>query len=100
MNYYTYILKSVLIFFIIFTIGLHVNKFFEKFQKRNANVHPIIIGMIHLLCIINIAYVIHGNGFAKYFEVYTPNIMFSSFLLSLQTSMISNLKTLILNDTV
>lgn len=99
MDYKAFILKSITIFFLIFIIGYNVNKFFEKVQERNPDISPGLFGFIHLLCIINIAYIIHASEISKHFELYTPNIMFSSFLLSLQTSMISNFKNA-LNDMI
>jgi len=98
MNYQEYLFKSTQVFVVCFLIGVYINNFFEKVQKQNQNLHPIILGFTQLLAVITITYILHSyNFFHTYFEIYTPHVLFSSFLLSLQTNMISNFKSIFVN---
>lgn len=98
MNYQEYLIKSTRVFILCFFIGIYTNNFFIKIQNQNSQLHPLILASAQLLAIITITYILHSyNFFHTYFEVYTPHVLFSSFLLSLQTNMISNFKTVFEN---
>jgi dolichyl-phosphate-mannose--protein O-mannosyl transferase len=93
MNYQVYLVKSTKVFILCFFIGIYINKLFTKIQKQNSQLNPLILAFIQLLVVITVTYILHYSKFFNtYFEIYTPNVVFSSFLLSLQTNMISNFK--------
>lgn len=99
MNYIDYILKSLTVFTISFFIGNIINVQFIKYQKSIPNItnrKKFIIAFIQLLLIISITYFLHIiKFFHHFFEDYTPNVLFSTFLLSLQSNMINNFKSFI-----
>lgn len=98
MNYQEYLVKSTRVFILCFFIGIYINNLFSKIQNQNSQLHPLILASAQLFAIITITYILHSyNFFHTYFEVYTPHVLFSSFLLSLQTNMISNFKTVFEN---
>jgi hypothetical protein len=98
MNYQEYLIKSTRVFILCFFIGIYINNLFSKIQNQNSQLHPLILAFIQLLTIITITYILnYYNIFHTYFEEYAPNVLFSSFLLSLQTNMISNFKTVFEN---
>jgi hypothetical protein len=94
MDYKTYMVTSLLIFSNTFIFGFYINKFFENIQKQNPNINPFILGLIHLFFIINFTFISHKFHFDPNLETYSARLLYSTFLISLQPSMISNLKTI------
>ncbi len=94
MDYKTYMVTSLLIFSNTFIFGFYINKFFEYFQKQNPTVNPFILGLIHLFFIINFTFISHKFHFDPNLETYSAKLIYSTFLISLQSSMISNLKSI------
>lgn len=93
MYYIDYTLKSLQVFILCFILGTFIDTQFRKYQESTKEPNPILIGFIQLVTIISITYVLQTVQFLQqFFEEYTPNVLFSSFLLSLQSNMINNFK--------
>lgn len=93
MEYTDYIIKSLQVFILCFILGTFIDNQFHKYQNSLKNPNYIIIGFVQLVTVISITYVLHSVQFLQqFFEEYTPNVLFSSFLLSLQSNMINNFK--------
>jgi hypothetical protein len=93
MKYIDYTLKSLQVFILCFILGTFIDREFHKYQESLSNPNYIIIGVIQLLTIISVTYILQSVQFLQqFFEEYTPNVLFSSFLLSLQYNMIDNFK--------
>lgn len=93
MYYIDYTLKSLQVFILCFILGTFIDTQFRKYQESTKEPNPILIGFIQLVTIISITYVLQTVQFLQqFFEEYTPNVLFSSFLLSLQSNMIDNFK--------
>lgn len=94
MDYKHYVFSSLLIFSNTFIFGFYINKFFENIQKQNSNINPFFLGLVHLFFIINFSFILHKFHFDPNLETYSSKVLFSTFLIGLQTQMISNLKTI------
>jgi len=93
MQYTSYLSKSLQVFIFCFIIGISIDKQFHNLQKSYTNPNQLIFGFTQLITIISVTYVLHINKFFhSFFEEYSPNVLFSTFLLSLQSNMISNFK--------
>lgn len=93
MEYTTYLNKSLQVFIICFMIGTFVDQQFHHLQKSYNDTNQFLFGFSQLITIITITYILHINKFFhSYFEEYSPNVLFSTFLLSLQSNMIYNFK--------
>jgi hypothetical protein len=98
MNYTDYTLKSLQVFILCFILGTFIDNQFRKYQESFKNPNRPFLGFLQLVTIITITYILQTVQFLQqFFEEYTPNVLFSSFLLSLQSNMIDNFKHL-LND--
>lgn len=99
MGYTEYVVKSMQIFFFCFILGIYIDKKFYEYQKSIQNIHKIqriFLGLSQLFIIITITYILHSiKFFHEFFEEYTPNVLFSTFLFSLQANMIRNFKDLL-----
>jgi hypothetical protein len=74
-------------------LGTFIDTQFHKYQTTFKNSNKLLIGLTQLIVIISVTYLLHSIQFLQqFFEEYTPNVLFSSFLLSLQSNMISNFK--------
>jgi hypothetical protein len=93
MDYFEYLSKSLQVFILCFILGSLINNLFVKIQGYfNIPVYTL-FGFLQLITIISITYLLHNIQFLEhFFEEYTPNVIFSSFLLSLQTNMLNNFK--------
>lgn len=89
MNYFTYMRTSLYVFAVAFVVGTIINKMFIRIQSELEAPNLVVIALTQLFCIITIAYMLSNYD---PIEPYAPKFMFSSFLLSLQTNMISNFK--------
>lgn len=96
MQYLEYTFKSIQIFILCFLLGTFVDTQFHRYQNTIKNPNKLLIGLLQLIVIISITYLLHSIQFLEqFFEEYTPNVLFSSFLLSLQSNMIYNFKSAI-----
>ncbi len=99
MIYTEYVVKSMQIFFFCFILGIYIDKKFYEYQNSIQNIdkfQKLFIGLSQLFVIVSITYVLHSiKFFHDFFEEYTPNVLFSTFLFSLQTNMIRNFKDLL-----
>jgi uncharacterized membrane protein YoaK (UPF0700 family) len=93
MDYIKYTSDSVYVFIVSFIFGTVVNRIFSKFQRMFVNPSALVFGIAQLITIVTIAYLFHKHN---QIEPYTPHVLFSSFLMSLQTNMIDNFRTIIL----
>ena len=96
MQYLDYTFKSIQVFILCFILGTFIDTQFYKYQNTTTNPNKLLIGLSQLIVIISITYILQSIQFLQqFFEEYTPNVLFSSFLLSLQSNMISNFKSII-----
>ncbi len=93
MDYFEYLFKSLQVFILCFILGSLINNIFIKIQNYFNIPISIVFGFLQLITIISITYILHNIQFLEqFFEEYTPNVLFSSFLLSLQSNMLNNFK--------
>jgi hypothetical protein len=96
MQYLDYTFKSIQVFILCFLLGTFIDTQFHKYQNTTKNPNKLLIGLLQLIVIITITYSLHSIQFLQqFFEEYSPNVLFSSFLLSLQSNMISNFKSVL-----
>lgn len=91
-----YFINSVVVFVVCYLCGTSIdNKFRQWTQQKAAS--PFVLACSQLTVIITLSYLLHffHNYFLFHyaFETYTPHVLFSTFLLSLQTTMIANFDT-------
>lgn len=98
--YISYLKKSLQIFISSFVLGYLINTQFVNLQKRYPNNNPFIMGTAQLLTVITLTYILQLKVFVNFFEEYKPNILFSTFLLTLQTNMIDNFQRSIVDFNV
>lgn len=92
MNYIEYVVESLKVFIFCFVLGIVIDKQF-KFIQENYEFNRVVLAFMQLIVIITVTYIIYKYKiFGTFFERYTPHILFSSFLFSLQTTMIDNFK--------
>lgn len=97
MNYTEYVIESLKVFVFCFVLGIIVDNQF-KFLQANYNINRLILAIMQLVVIITVTYIIYKYKiFRIFFESYSPHILFSSFLFSLQTTMIDNFKYILNN---
>ena len=91
MKYLHYVKVSSIIFTVSFIIGSLINNFFKNLQKKfeRSYKYAMLFGSTHLICIITIAFGLH-NMYP--IEPYAPHVLFSSFMISLQSNMIDNFR--------
>jgi uncharacterized membrane protein YoaK (UPF0700 family) len=92
MDYIQYTRISLYIFALTLIVGTFINKVFIKIQNHFPNVDAFMISVAQLFCIITVAYIfesIHDT------EPYAPHVLFSSFLVSLQTNMLDNFRKIL-----
>lgn len=96
MEYTKYISTSLKVFIVCFVIGIIIDKIFYNIQLYFTNLPPLLLAFLQLFVIINITYLLyHYKLFGEFFETYSPHIIFSTFLFSLQTTMFNNFKSTI-----
>jgi hypothetical protein len=96
MKYSSYLLKSLQVFIISFFIGTFIDKQFHRLQKSYTQINKLIFGFAQIITVITVTYILHTYKiFNSFFEEYSPNVLFSTFLLSLQSNMIYNFKHLL-----
>lgn len=96
MKYIEYTLKSLNVFILCFLLGTFIDNLFHKYQDSLKNIsssQKLFIGLFQLVTIITVTYILNTlKFFHSFFEEYSPNVLFSTFLLSLQSNMITNFK--------
>ena len=96
MLYIHYLSQSLQVFIACFILGTFIDTQFHNLQKLYPDVYPLYMGVAQLITIITMTYLLHKiKFFHSFFEEYSPNVLFSSFLLALQSNMIDNFKTLL-----
>jgi hypothetical protein len=98
-NFNTYILHSLKIFFLAFIIGKSIDNIFIVIQKKYEKVNRLLFGLLQLLIVIVTSYYLHiltSRQFSADMQIYTPNVLFSSFIFSLQSNMLKNFAPLTL----
>ena len=96
-NFNTYLTYSVKIFLLAFIIGRSIDNIFITLQKKYTHINNVIFGILQLLTIITISYYLHiftSNQFSNQMQIYGPNVLFSSFIFTLQTNMMQNLQSI------
>jgi hypothetical protein len=94
--YISYLSKSLQVFISCFILGTFIDTQFHNLQHKYPDTHPLIMGLTQLTTIITVTYILHKiKFFSNFFEEYSPNVLFSSFLLALQSNMIENFKKLL-----
>ena len=87
MSFTQYFIQSVTIFAVCFFFGTHIDSLFRKWTRQKI-ASPLILALSQLTTVICFSYLLHH--YHSNLETYTPHVLFSTFLLSLQTTMIAN----------
>jgi hypothetical protein len=90
MIYQNYILQSLHVFTLSFVLGVVIDNTFKKILQTYPD-KSLYLAFLQLFTVISVSYILHEYHF-RYSETYTPHVLFSSFLLSLQTTMIQNFR--------
>lgn len=96
MTFIHFFIDSFSIFIISFWIGTFIDNQFSKLSVKTNKILTLFLCFLHLSCIITVSYFLktwYTN--TTPLENYNPHILFSTFLFSLQSSLINNLRTLI-----
>lgn len=99
----TYFTYSIKIFLLAFIIGKSVDNIFITIQKKTAEykINKIFYGISQLIFVILISYYLHiftNNQFSNELQIYSPTVLFSSFIFAVQTNMMKNLDVLTINE--
>lgn len=97
LSFTKYVLESMYIFSVLFVVGKMIDTGFKKWQMNNAYHRSFLTGLLQLLACIVCSYVIHmhtSNKFSDEMQITTPTVLFSSFLISLQSNMYKNFEIL------
>jgi uncharacterized protein YacL len=102
-NLNTYFTYSIKIFLIAFIIGKSIDNIFITIQKRTSEykINKIFYGIAQLVSLILISYYLHiftNNQFSDELQIYSPSVLFSSFIFAIQTNMMKNLDILTVNE--
>jgi amino acid permease len=93
MLYIHYLAQSLQVFIACFILGTFIDTQFHNLQNQYPNINPLYLAIAQLITIISTTYFLHQiKFFHNFFEEYSPNVLFSSFLLALQSNMIDNFK--------
>ena len=98
-NFNTYFTYSIKIFLVAFIIGKSIDNIFIIIQNKTSTykINNIFYGILQLIFVIFVSYYLHiftNNQFSEELEIYSPSILFSSFIFTLQTNMMKNLDIL------
>ena len=99
-NFNIYILHSLKIFFLAFIIGKSIDNISIIIQKKYEKVNNLLFGLLQLLTVIVTSYYLHiltTEQFSADMQIYAPNVLFSSFIFSLQSNMLKNFAPLALH---
>lgn len=92
-HYTDYLKNAIKIFLFTFILGRGINKLFELITEKYSSYNKKLLGLLHLFVIINLAYILHiftSDQFSDEFQISHPSILFSSFMITLQTQMFKN----------
>jgi len=96
-NFNIYLTYSIKVFLLAFIIGKSIDNIFITLQKKYTYINNIIFGILQLLTIITMSYYLHiltSNQFSNEMQIYAPNVLFSSFIFTLQTNMMQNFQSI------
>jgi hypothetical protein len=89
-----YIQNSLQIFILEFFFGMILNKIFNWIDINYPKIPKKLLGFAQLISIIALSYYLPTIS-AKYWsdqeQIYTPSVLFSTFIFTLQTTMLKNL---------
>lgn len=94
-HFKTYFIASIKVFFLAFIIGKSIDNLFITIQQKYPKINKLIFGILQLIVIIILAYFLHiftSNTFSIEMQIYSPHVLFSSFIFALQSNMIKNLE--------
>ena len=97
MTFKTYMIHSLRIFSVLFFVGMSIDKSFKKLQDYYSIPQSIFYGILQLFVCICISYLLHistSKTLDHELQVYSPSVVFSSFMMSLQTNMFINFQSL------
>jgi len=102
-NLNTYFTYSIKIFLLAFIIGKSIDNIFITIQKKTSEykINKIFYGISQLIFVILVSYYLHiftGNQFSDELQIYSPTVLFSSFIFAVQTNMMKNLDVLTINE--
>lgn len=98
LKYTNYLYKTLQIFISCLLLGSLVNHSFHKYQKSLKNPNLLLISFLQLITIISLSYFIYTNTyFHPFFESYSPSLLLSTFLFSLQTNIFNNFNLILSN---
>ena len=102
-NLNTYFKYSIKIFLLAFIIGKSIDNIFITIQKKTSEykINKIFYGISQLIFVILVSFYLHiftNNQFGSELQIYSPTVLFSSFIFSLQTNMMKNLDILTINE--
>lgn len=102
-NLNTYFKYSIKIFLLAFIIGKSIDNIFITIQKRTAEykINKIFYGIAQLMFVILVSYYLHiftNNQFSNELQIYSPTVLFSSFIFAVQTNIMKNLDVLTVNE--
>lgn len=100
-NFNNYFIESIKIFLLAFIIGKSIDNIFTRLQNKHSNINPIIFGIFQLIVVIIAAYYLHiftSNQFSNEMQIYAPNVLFSSFIFTLQTNIMKNFESITIHE--
>lgn len=99
LKYTNYLYKTLQIFISCLLLGSLVNQSFHRYQKSLKNPNVLLISFLQLITIISLSYLIYvSDYFNSYFESYSPNLILSTFLFSLQSNIFNNFNLILSNN--
>lgn len=98
LNYTTYLSHTLIVFISCLFLGIYINQIFYKYQRSLEKPNIILLSFLQLFTIISMSYFIYThNSLHPYFESYSPSLLLSTFLFSLQSNMITNFNQILSN---
>ena len=99
-DFNTYLQYSLKIFFLAFIIGKSSDNIFLSIQKNTSfyKINKLFYGISQLIFVIFISFYLHvltNNQISNELQIYSPTVLFSSFIFALQTNMMKNLDILV-----
>jgi hypothetical protein len=98
-NLKTYFTYSIKIFLLAFILGKSIDNIFIIIQKKTAEykINKIFYGILQLVFVILVSFYLHiftNNQVSDELQIYSPSVLFSSFIFAVQTNMMKNLDVL------
>lgn len=91
MQFNKYLSSSLYVFSTCFVLGIILDNIFKRLVLEFPS-HTLLLAFIQLFIVIVLSFILHKY---IYLETYTPHVLFSTFLFSLQSTMITNLRSFI-----